>query len=157
MYTTAEILIEKYGNQHLIFLTVKEPTGAEISPDLAVIDREIGRVGGIIDGYLRQRYALPLSEIPAELAGYAEDMVIARLYGYIPERGVPEDVKDASKAAMAWLRDLQKGLAALSVATLPPASSGEEPGGSGFFRTNKTAADRIFSDSTLDRFTGGKS
>ncbi|WP_298438056.1 DUF1320 domain-containing protein [Geobacter sp.] len=155
MYTTAEILIGKYGNQHLIHLTIKEPTGAETAPDLAVINREIGRVDGIIAGYLRQRYALPLAEIPAELAGYAEDLVIARLYGYIPERGIPEDIKDAAKAAMAWLRDLQKGLATLSVATLPPASTGEEPG-TGFIRTSKSAADRIFGDATLDRFTGRK-
>lgn len=154
MYTTPEILIEKYGKQHLIYLTIKEPDGTETAPDSAVISREIGRVDGVIDGYLRGRYTLPLAEIPPELAGYAEDMVIARIYGCMPERTVPEDVTRGAKEATAWLRDIQKGLATLSVATLPPASSGDEPGVSGFFRTNKTASDRIFSDSTLDRFTG---
>lgn len=154
MYTTAEILIEKYGNQHLIYLTIKEPTGAETAPDFTVINREIGRVDGTIDGYLRQRYTLPLAEIPTELAGYAEDMAIARIYGCMPERSVPEDVARAAKEAVAWLKDIQKGLATLSVATLPPASSGDEPGSTGFFRTSKRPEDRIFSDTTLDRFTG---
>lgn len=154
MYTTAETLIEKYGNQHLIYLTIKEPTGAEITPDLTVINREIGRVDGIIDGYLRGRYALPLAEIPPELAGYAEDMAIARIYGCVSERTIPEDITRAAREAVAWLRDIQKGLATLSVATLLPASSGEEPGATGFFRTSKKAEDRVFSDSTLDKFTG---
>lgn len=153
MYTTLEILIDKYGVQHLINLTIKEPTGEETEPDLTVIAREISRVDGIIDGYLRSRYTLPLSEVPPELAGYAEDMAIARIYGCMPERTVPEDVTRAAKEAVAWLRDVQKGLATLSIATLPPASTGE-PGTTGFFKTNKTKADRIFSDSVLDRFTG---
>lgn len=154
MYTTASRLIEKYGAQHLIYLTIKEPTGDETSPDLAVINREIGRVDGIIDGYLRGRYPLPLPEIPPELAGYAEDMVIARIYGCLPERTVPEDIVRAAKEASAWLRDLQKGLATLSVETLPPASSGGEPGATGFIRTSKQKSDRIFDDDTLNRFTG---
>ena len=155
MYTTPEILIDKYGNQLLINITIKEPDGTETEPDLTVISREIGRVDGIIDGYLRGRYTLPLAEIPTELAGYAEDMAIARIYGCMPERTIPEDVKDNSKAAITWLKDVQKGLATLSVATLPPAATGSgEAGATGFFKTNKTASDRIFSDSTLDRFTG---
>ena len=154
MYTTPEILIDKYGVQHLINLTIKEPTGEETEPDSTVIEREISRVDGIIDGYLRSRYTLPLSEVPPELAGYAEDMAIARIYGCMPERTVPEDVTRAAKEAVAWLRDVQKGLATLSIATLPPASTGTEPGATGFFKTNKTKADRIFSDSVLDRFTG---
>jgi len=154
MYTTPEILIEKYGTQLLIGLTIKEPDGTETAPDLAVINREIGRVNGIIDGYLRGRYTLPLSEIPPELAGYAEDMAIARIYGCMPERTVPDDLVRAAKEAVAWLKDIQKGLATLSVDTLPLVSSGGEPGATGFFRTNKTAVDRIFCDSALDRFTG---
>lgn len=153
MYTTAQILIDKFGNQYLINLTVKESDGTEIEPDLTVINREIGRVDGIIDGYLRNRYTLPLAEIPPELAGYAEDLAIARIYGCMPERSIPEDVTRAAKEATAWLRDVQKGLATLSVETLPPAPSGET-GATGFFKTNKTVGDRIFSDATLDRFTG---
>jgi len=153
MYTTPEILIDKYGKQHLIYLTIKEPDGTETEPDYTVINREISRVDGTIDGYLRRWYALPLSEVPPELAGYAEDMAIARIYGCMPERTIPEDVSRAAKEAVAWLRDVQKGLATLSIETLAPASTGE-PGSTGFFRTNKTTADRIFSDSVLDRFTG---
>lgn len=153
MYTTAETLIEKYGVDLLIALTIKRPTGEETEPDMTVINREISRVDGIIDGYLRSRYTLPLSEVPPELAGYAEDMAIARIYGCMPERTVPEDVTRASKEATAWLRDVQKGLASLSVAELPPASTGE-PGATGFFKTNKRSEDRIFSDSVLDSFTG---
>ncbi|MDK9716737.1 MAG: DUF1320 domain-containing protein [Trichlorobacter sp.] len=154
MYTTAEILIEKYGVDHLINLTIKRPTGEETEPDYTVINREISRVDGIVNGYLRSRYALPLSEVPPELAGYAEDMAIARIYGCMPERTVPEDVTRAAKEAVAWLRDVQKGLATLSIETLPPASTGAEPGTTGFFKTNKTSADRIFSDSVFDSFTG---
>lgn len=153
MYTTPEILIGKYGVDLLIRLTVKEFDGTETQPDMAVINREVARVDGTINGYLRGRYTIPLSEIPPELAGAADDMVIDRLYRCMPERTVPEDVTRAAKEAVAWLRDVQKGLATLSIETLPPASTGE-PGTTGFFKTNKTTADRIFSDSVLDRFTG---
>ena len=153
-YTTADNLLDKYGAQLLINLTVKNPTGEETEPDSTVIDREIGRVDGIINGYLWGRYTLPLAEIPPELGGYAEDMAIARIYGCLGERTIPEDIVRASKEAVAWLRDVQKGLAQLSVQTLTPAGSAGEPGATGFFKTNKTKADRIFSDSVLDRFTG---
>jgi phage gp36-like protein len=154
LYTTPDILIDKYGNQFLINLTIKEPDGTETTPDLTVIDREIGRVDGIVDGYLRGRYTLPLSEIPPELAGYAEDMTIARIYGCMPERSVPEDVARLAKEAVSWLKDIQKGLASLSLDALPPAGASGSAGSSGFFRTNKTAADRVFSDQALDSFTG---
>lgn len=152
-YTTADNLLDKYGAQLLINLTVKNPTGEETEPDSTVINREISRVDGLIDGYLRSRYALPLSEIPPELAGYAEDMAIARIYGCMPERTTPEDVTRAAKEAVAWLRDVQKGLASLSVAELPQAPTGGA-GTTGFFRTSKTAEDRIFNDTALDSFTG---
>lgn len=152
MYATAESLIAKYGASLLINLTVKEPDGSETGPDLAVMDREIGRTDGVIDGYLRQRYALPLPEVPAELAGYAEDLVIARLYGCIPERTVPEDVSRAAREAVAWLRDIQKGLASLSVASLVPAPSAD--GQPGFIKVSKRREDRLFDDRTLDTFTG---
>lgn len=154
MYITPEILIEKYGVDLLIRLTIKEPTGEETTPDPVALQRCCNRTNGTIDGYLRGRYVLPLSEIPPELAGYAEDITIAHVYGYLPERAVPDDVARTAKEALAWLRDVQKGLAQLSVQTLAPAGSAGEPGATGFFKTNKTKADRIFSDSVLDRFTG---
>lgn len=152
MYTTAEILIDKYGDQLMTFLSSKDP-GAT-TPDLTVINREVGRVDGIIDGYLRNRYTLPLSQVPTEMAGYAEDIAIARLYRCFPERSVPEDVTKAEKAALEWLKDIQKGPVTLSVEPVAAPSTGGEPGTTGFFRTSKQTSDRIFSDSTLDRFTG---
>lgn len=155
MYTTVENLIEKYGKAQLIFLTVKEPSGDETEPDYTVINREISRVAGIIDGYLRNRYTMPLSEVPDELSAYAEDLAIARIYGCLPDRTTPEDVTRNAKAAMEWLRDVQKGVVTLSVATLNAVTAGDE-GGSGFFRTSKTRSDRIFSDDRLDEFTRGR-
>lgn len=152
MYTTAEILIDKYGDQLMTFLSSKDP-GAT-TPDLTVINREVGRVDGIIDGYLRNRYTLPLSQVPTEMAGYAEDIAIARLYRCFPERTVPEDVTKAEKAALEWLKDIQKGLVTLSVEPVAAPSASGEPGTTGFFRTSKRPEDRLFSDSTLDKFTG---
>jgi len=153
MYTTADILIGKYGNDLMVFLSSKVP-GAT-TPDRTVIDREVGRVDGIIDGYLRNRYTLPLSRVPVEMAGYAEDIAIARLYRCFPERVVPDDVTKAEKAALEWLRDVQKGLVVLSVEPVQAASGGD-PGTTGFFRTSKQTTDRIFNDTTLDRFTGNR-
>ncbi len=154
MYCSTDNLVEKYGKQLLIHLTVKDPTGEETEPDYTVISREINRVVGIIDGYLRNRYTLPLDAVPDELAAYAEDLAIARIYGCLPERTAPEDVTRNAKAAMDWLKDVQKGVVILSVATLTPASSGED-GASGFFRTNKKRSDRLFDDERLGPFTRG--
>ena len=152
MYTTTDILIGKYGDQLMIFLSSKTPGATTL--DRTVIDREVGRVDGIIDGYLRNRYTLPLSKVPTELAGYAEDIAIARLYRCFPERSVPEDVTRAEKAALDWLKDVQKGLVVLSVEPVQAPTSGGDTGTTGLFRTSKQVSDRIFSDSTLDKFTG---
>ncbi len=149
-YSTLASLIERFGENLLIRLTDDTQTAI----DETKVARAIAAVDGKIDSFLRQVYTLPLPEVPDELADAALDMVIARIYADKPEREVPKDVKDRAREALDWLEKIKKGLATLSVATLPvaPGTNGET--GKGFFKTSKTKRDRIFDDERLDSFTG---
>jgi len=126
---------------------------------LGVIDESkvtaaITGIQGEVEGYLRQIYTLPLSELPPELQTAAEDMVLERIYSGKPERETPKDVKDRAADARSWLKDVKKGLTQLSVATLPAAPGSNTETGKGFFKVSKRKSDRIFSDDKLNSFTG---
>lgn len=149
-YVTLDTLVGRFGEQLLIRLTDDRNLGAV---DQEKVDRATAAANGSIDGYLRERYTLPLPEVPPELATAAEDLAMERVYAGNPERETPKDVKDRAAAAMTWLRDIKKGLATLSVATLPPAPGTTGETGGGFIRTNKTKADRIFTDDKLNSYT----
>lgn len=150
-FCSLEGLRTRFGERLLLLLTDDNGLGVI---DETKTTAAIRGIQGEAEGFLRDGYALPLSELPPELQTAAEDMVLERIYSNKPERETPKDVKDRAAAARSWLEKVKKGVATLSVATLSPAAgSGTESGGR-FFRTNKTRGDRIFTDDKLDGFTG---
>lgn len=113
---TLNNLKDRFGETLLIRLTDDENLGVI---DAAKVDRAVAAVAGLIDGYLRDRYPLPISTIPAELASYAEDLVLERLYSGRPEREPVGPVQQRANDARAWLREVQKGNANLSIEIVP--------------------------------------
>lgn len=156
IYTTQAAVIERFGENLLTRLTVENPDGESVV-DTNVLGKAITAVDGLVSSFLRDKYTLPLSEVPPELEECAQNLVLEKVYAGKPERETPKDVKDRAAAALSWLRDIKKGLASLSVEGLPPAPGTNGETGSGFFRTSKKKSDRIFSDSVLDSFSGRNS
>lgn len=149
-FCALDSLKARFGELLLVRLT--DDNGLGVIDELKTASAITG-IQGEIEGYLRQVYTLPLSELPPELQTAAEDMVLERIYSGKPERETPKDVKDRAAAARSWLKDIKKGLATLSVATLPPAPGASNENGNGFFKTTKKKSDRIFSDDKLNSFT----
>ncbi len=86
--------------------------------------------GAVIDGYLGRRYTLPISPSPSALAllvALNADLAMGQLCNTPATR--TEIVADAEKRALAFMRDVAKGDAAIDVVTPaafgPPLSPGE--------------------------------
>lgn len=76
-----------------------------------VINEALRTANETIDGYLRERYALPLANVPTNLIGAACDIARYRLYQNQPT----DTVMQRYEAAMALLKDISRGLFLLDV------------------------------------------
>jgi len=85
---------------------------------------------GVIDSYAGSRYSVPLdvatnSVLAALLKSAALDLTVYALY---KNRGkVPQDVKDARDATVAWLRDVASGKVTLATDDTESASNAVAP------------------------------
>jgi phage gp36-like protein len=135
-YTTEAIMIEEFGEEEIIELLDRDN---DDSADSGALDRAIGFVDSVIDGFLRGRYTLPLTGAPEIVVGIANDLVRYRLY----DTKAPEEVAKRKDRAMALLKDISNGVIQLDTAQAEIASS------SG---TDYYAPDRIFTQDTLEDF-----
>lgn len=86
---------------------------------LPLIETAIRDADGEVDGYLAKRYAVPLSNPPAVIVGYAKDIALYRLFGRI---GIDEQGRDKTyltryKYAVDFLRLVAEGKVELGVST----------------------------------------
>lgn len=130
-YVTEEDFEEAFGRREL--------------DDLLAGGADFARVeatsGGIIDGYLAARYALPLAAVPAMLKAWALDIVRFRLW----DDAAPEEVRRRYEDALAQLRDLARGVIAL-----PPDATGAQA--SAPLQSDGYCDERIFTSNTLAGF-----
>lgn len=131
-----------------ILIDLTDDTVPPQAVDAAVLDAEIAAAGEVVDGYLRDRYVLPLDPIPGLVRGIAADLVAYRLWGRRPEaRGEPpKNLEKAHDVAMRMLREIQEGKLTLGVAAGQP----EVAPHAGSARVNDRR--RVFGDDTLERF-----
>lgn len=130
-YCTLAQLIERYGEPMLVALTERAETPAhEIDAD--AVARAIADTGALIDGYLKGRYRLPLSETPPLLTDLALTVTVYRLHRLAASDKVRRDYEDAMKT----LREIAAGTVRLDL-------DGAEPEGSGAtgVRTNDRKRD----------------
>jgi len=103
----------------------------------------------LIDGYLRGRYTLPLNTRFPLLRVLSIDIAIYRLYSRRVHNGLPEQIENAYKNAIATLRDIQKGIVTLQGENDLLETSNFNPDE---YRANKTMLDRIFNKHKLNEY-----
>jgi phage gp36-like protein len=118
-YCTLTQLEDRYGLPLLLQVSDRSdvyPT----APDADLFARAIADAEGIIDGYVRTRYALPLAQVPALLTDLAQRIAIYTAHSSVASEKIRTDYTDAIKL----LEKIASGLVTLSAAGVEPASSG---------------------------------
>ncbi len=127
-YATVQMLTDRYGEQMLIALTDHGEIATGIV-DGDTVARALTDTDGIVDGFLKARYVLPLVDVPPLVADIAQAIAIWKLH-----RTTPSDkIKDDYKEAMAMLDRIARGSVTLSVAGVEP----DTAGGSGAVMTDR--------------------
>lgn len=124
------------------FTDPEDPLSKRVLKVIADVDEEI-------NGYLRQRFALPLPQNVGILNKIAIDISVFYLYSRRPSRnGLPERLERAYERRISQLKDIQKGTISLGVEELTKDTplNAESLG----CLTNKVPEDRIFSNIKLD-------
>lgn len=113
MYATVTDMIARFGETHLIRLSRPEDRNAE-TVDVEKIERALTDVSGVIDGYIRGRYLVPIASPPVEIVRAA--CVLARYELAQGEHMEPsEEMSKARKETITWLENISKELINLDV------------------------------------------
>lgn len=107
-YALLDDLNDRFGEREIVQLADRDGDG---EPDEDVISDALADADALIDSYLEKRYTLPLDPVPATMLRVA--CVLARyfLYKDAPSDKVRTDYEDA----IAWLKDVAKGIVQLGV------------------------------------------
>ncbi|WP_299370430.1 DUF1320 domain-containing protein [uncultured Tateyamaria sp.] len=117
-YTTLSELSERYGADFLVGLTDRgEVATGQIDAD--VVDRAILEAQATIDGYVKRRYVLPLTPVPALIATLARQITIYTLHVYEPNPKITAEYE----AALRQLREIASGVIALDAEGATPAQT----------------------------------
>lgn len=141
-YATKQDLIDRFGETELKQLTdrVSKPP---VAIDDVVVERSLGDAAALIDGYLAKVYQLPVASTPPVLVKNAAD--IARYYLHGKAADKESAVTRAYNEAVAWLRDVSKGVVRLDLGD--GAGTEPSPAGGGAIRANPS--NRVFRRDTL--------
>jgi len=140
MYCTLDNLKLAIDEARLLELTDDENLGAI---NQARIDEAISTAQGEVDGYLQERYDVPLSPVPPLITGACVDVALYHLYSRRMET-LPEIRSKRYDNAVRLLLRIADGKLSLGIA-VPP-----EETNSG--KVLVTASTRIFPDTELDKF-----
>lgn len=108
-YCTYDDLVNAFGKEEILQLTDRDRNRRQ---DDDVLEEAIAFAESLVDGYLRERYAVPLMNPPKNLVGIVTDIVRYRLYNEQPT----ELVVIRYEAAIQWLKDVARGLVRLDIA-----------------------------------------
>lgn len=145
-YCAEADLVRRLTHDRLVELTDDRVPPEAV--DAAVLDAAIAAAGEIVDGYLRDRYVLPLDPVPGLVREIAADLVAYGLWGRRPEADgePPKNLEKAHDRALRLLREIQAGHVTLGVAAGQPDAA---PHAS---RARVNDRRREFGDDTLGRF-----
>ncbi|MBI4796863.1 MAG: DUF1320 domain-containing protein [Deltaproteobacteria bacterium] len=136
-YCTQDDLLGLISEAELAQLTAE----AGDVPDSAVVDAVIAKADAEIDGYLAQRYVLPIAAVPALVKSLSEDMAVYHLYS---RRGIMAEARRQKyRDAVTFLKDVAAGRAQITDLT-----GAELPSEQGTV-TEISSADRVFSRETM--------
>ena len=127
--------------------TIKQLTDDE---NLGIINQ--GRVDAAINSayakaysYFAVRYTVPFAVEPESVTNAVADVAVKFLYSRKVEK-MPEERQSAFDTAIAWFKDVAKGVATLGVDPAPAATT------EGGAETNITTSDRIFTKDSMGGF-----
>lgn len=138
-YATQSDLEERFGTQELIELTDRTNRPAT-TIDVSVVTAAIADAEELANSYLAKIYQLPLAPAPSVLTRIVCEIARYFLHGRRTEKDDP--VTRAYYDALAWLKDVAKGLITLEADGVP---SPQPEGGS----ITTSAPPRIFSRDSL--------
>ena len=107
-YCTYDDLVNAFGHEEILQLTDRDRNGRQ---DDDVMEEAVAFADSLVDGYLRERYSVPLTNPPKNLVGIVCDIVRYRLYNEQPT----ELVVIRYEAAIQWLKDVARGLVRLDI------------------------------------------
>jgi phage gp36-like protein len=137
MYATRQQIIDRYGAAALIVAADRDGDGAE---DTGVVEQALTDASELMDSYIGAKYPLPLASAAPVLIPVCVDIAFYKLcQGHGP---LTDEIKDRFEQAIAWLRDLSKGVVSLG----SPAVEGEPAPGE---RPEFTSAPRRFTRDSL--------
>lgn len=134
-------MVSRFGERQMLEATAHADDEATEIVEAVMADA-LADADGEINSYISGRYALPLAEVPRMLVTVACDIARYRLY----KDDADEVVTDRYKAAVAFLKDVSAGRAALGIA----APQTEEVAASGGILMD--IPDRIFTRTSLSDF-----
>lgn len=149
-YSSLADLINASNEEVIIQLTDDEGTES-VNTDRVL--SAIKTADDLIDGYIRGRYNVPLTESVGIIKTISVDVAIYKLHERRLETDMPDSLVNRYKNALKMLEQIQKGVLTLGIATISETSgAGGTVSGGGDFRTNKKASDRVFDRDTLRRY-----
>lgn len=109
-YASQQDLIDRFGTDKLAQLTDKVNRPATVI-DAVTTGKALEDASALIDSYVGKRFDLPLSAVPDILVRFCADIALYYLYGSKAEDDGPVERK--YKEALAWLKDVSRGLVQL--------------------------------------------
>lgn len=117
--TKADIYPDQIATAIVVKLTDDTGLKTEMDDDTeAVVDKAITDASAEIDGYAQKIYTVPLTPVPDLIVKYCVDIAIYNMYAR-RDNPVPETRRDRYYQAVAYLKLVTKGEAALGAATPP--------------------------------------
>lgn len=137
-YTTKAAIIVKISEATLVQLTDDEGDGSEVDSRVAAA---ISEAEGMIDGYLRGRWATPLAEpVPEPIPSIATDLAIFALFERRGDFLISDKVIERKKRAEKKLEQIQAGTISFI------------GNGSPAIYATRSTLDRVFTSERMDRY-----
>ena len=114
MHLSPEELLAFMTGKSVAQLTNDDPKAEKA--DMAKVQEAVRAAEELADGYLRGRYALPLSTVPTLLRDVVRTIARFKLYERRPESKMPDTVLETYKAAVKTLEQIRSGRITLGVA-----------------------------------------
>ncbi|MEO0034829.1 MAG: hypothetical protein RLZZ501_852 [Pseudomonadota bacterium] len=138
-YVSADDLTARYGSLSLLQVVDRDGDGVV---DPGVVDAACADATELMDGYLGERYALPLTPLTGIVKGWAAAIAWYKLY-----LSPPEEVRQAYEDAIGQLEQARAGKIVLQAAGVPAAAT---PVSGAVVAVD--GAPRQFSHASLSRF-----
>lgn len=110
------------------------------------IEEAITAADAEIDGYLRQRYTLPLTEVPLLIKYTSCSLALEALFMRRLPEDMPATVLNDAKAKRNMLKNIAEGLIGIGIEEKSTNNASEK------FTTNKSSADRQFTPDELKKY-----